>query len=174
MAVDSSLTLDTAALVKPGMAVSLDEVDLGIRASGVIEQVASTPGTRGLDGYHVYFEVRVNGTQPRLAGVSLRVTIPTESTKDAVLAVPTSALSLAADGTSRVQVQDKGGALRYVVVRPGLSASGYVEIAPVDASLAPGQMVVIGYKSADRSTDMSAEKRAEKAADTTVHKKEAK
>ena len=107
--------------------------------------VAGTPGTRGVDGYHVYFEVRFREAASKLDGVSLRLTIPTESTKGAVLAVPTSALALAADGTSRIQVQDKDG-LKYVVVRPGLSASGYVEVTPVDATLKPGQLVVVGYK----------------------------
>lgn len=153
LAIDSSLTLDAAPLVKPGMPVTIDEQDLGLKGTGVVEQVAGTPGTRGVDGYHVYFEVRVTETRSKLEGVSLRLTIPTESTKGAVLAVPTSALSLAADGTSRVQVQvqeKEKTALKYVVVKPGLSAGGFVEVTPVDAPLAPGQMVVVGYKTAER------------------------
>ena len=152
LAVDSSLTLEAAPLVKPGMLVEIDEQDLGVKAKGVVEQVAGTPGTRGVDGYHIYFEVRVTASTTKLEGVSLRLTIPTVSTKEPVLAVPTSALSLAADGTSRVQVQDKD-ALKYVVVKPGLSAGGFVEVAPVDGALAPGQLVVIGYKVADKPAD---------------------
>ena len=143
--IDSSLTLDTAGLVKPGMAVTIDESDLGVRAKGVVEQVANTPGTRGVDGYHVYFEVRVTEAVGKLDGVSMRLTLPTESTRGAVLAVPTSALTLTADGSSRVQVQDQG-ALRTVVVQPGLSAGGFVEITPLQGSLAAGQQVLIGYK----------------------------
>jgi hypothetical protein len=47
-------------------------------------------------------------------------------------------------------VQDKT-ALKYVVVKPGLSAGGYVEVTPVEAAgLAPGQLVVVGYKTADK------------------------
>ena len=149
LAVDSSLTLDTAPLVKPGMPVEIDEPDLGVKAKGVIEQVASTPGTRGADGYHVYFEVRVIDAKTKIDGLSLRLTIPTESTKGPVLAVPTSALSLAVDGNSRIQVQVRNE-LKYVVVRPGLSASGYVEVTPVDARLEAGQLVVVGYKMADK------------------------
>jgi multidrug efflux pump subunit AcrA (membrane-fusion protein) len=76
------------------------------------------------------------------------LTIPTEVTKSAVLAVPTSAVSLAADGTSRVQVQEQN-TLKYVVVSPGLSAGGFVEVTPVGASLKAGQMVVVGYKAAE-------------------------
>jgi len=149
LAIDSSLTLDTAPLVKPGMPVTIDEQELGIKAKGVVQQVASTPGTRGVDGYHVYLEVKVVEAPQKLEGVSVRLTIPTETTKGAVLAVPTSALSLAADGTSRVQVQDKD-TLKYVVVSPGLSAGGFVEVTPVDSSLKAGQMVVVGYKTAEK------------------------
>lgn len=146
LAIDSALALDVAPLVKAGMPVAIDEQALGVKAKGVVEQVASTPGTRGVDGYHFYLEVRVTETQAKLQGFSLRLTIPIESTKGAVLAVPTSALSLAGDGTSRVQVQRKGRALEYVVVKAGLAADGYVEVTPLDGALAPGDLVVIGYK----------------------------
>jgi peptidoglycan hydrolase-like protein with peptidoglycan-binding domain len=146
LAIDSALPLDAAPLVKPGMRVSIDEQALGVKATGVVKNVAGTPGTRGVDGYHIYFEIRVDETPTRLEGFSLRLTIPIESTEGAVTAVPTSALSLAADGTSRVQVEDNG-ALHYIVVEPGLSADGYVEVTPVDATLVPGQLVVIGYDS---------------------------
>ncbi len=145
LAIDSSLPLDAAPLVKPGMPVAIDEQALGIKATGVVARVAKTPGTRGVDGYHIYFEVRVDKTPTRLEGFSLRLTIPIESTKGAVTAVPLSALSLAADGTSRVQVENDG-ALEYVVVEPGLSADGFVEVTPVDGTLAAGQLVVVGYE----------------------------
>jgi len=62
------------------------------------------------------------------------------------LTVPLSALSLAADGTSRVQVQGSTGVLEYVVVEPGMSADGYVQVTPVQGALDPGQLVVIGYE----------------------------
>ena len=74
----------------------------------------------------------------------MRLTIPIESTKGTVTAVPVSALSLATDGTSRLQVE-KNGALDYVTVKPGLSANGYVEVSPLDGKLTPGQLVVVGY-----------------------------
>ncbi len=80
----------------------------------------------------------------------MRLTIPIESTKGAVTAVPMSALSLAADGTSRVQVENDG-ALEYIVVEPGLSADGFVEVTPVDGTLEPGQLVVVGYETAGKS-----------------------
>ena len=144
LSIDSSLTLDAAPLVKPGMKVAIDEQALGVDTTGTVQMVANTPGTRGVDGFHIYFEVRVDSTPARLDGFSVRLTIPIKSTAGAVTAVPMSALSLAADGSSRVQVQENGE-LRYVVVKPGLSADGFVEVTPNNGKLEPGQLVVVGY-----------------------------
>ena len=145
LVIDSSLTLESAPLIKPGMQVIIDEQALGIKAKGVVEMVASSPGTRGVDGYHIYFEVRVIETSSKLEGTSLRLSIPIKASDGAVTAVPLSALSLAADGTSRIQVQNPKGALEYVVVTPGLAVDGYVEVKPLKGTLAPGQQVVVGY-----------------------------
>lgn len=145
LAIDSSLPLDEAQLVKPGMTVTIDEPELGLKATGIVARVADTPGTDGVDGFHIYFEIRVDQTTVALEGFSLRLTIPIKSTGSAVMAVPISALSLAADGTSRVQV-DRNGSLEFITVEPSLSAAGYVEVTPVNGTLTPGQLVVIGYE----------------------------
>ena len=147
LSVDSSLALEAAPLIKPGMKVMIDEQALGVSATGQVQMVASTPGTRGVDGFHIYFEVKVDPTTVRLEGFSVRLTIPIQSTQGAVTAVPTSALSLAADGSSRVQVHENG-TLSYVVVKPGLSADGFVEVTPTLGKLVPGQLVVVGYNDA--------------------------
>jgi len=144
LSVDSALPLDAAPLVKPGMTVAIDEQALGIKAKGVVETVATTPGTRGVDGFHIYLGIRIENAAGKLDGFSVRVTIPIESTGGAVLAVPVSALSLAMDGGSRIQVE-RNGTLEYVTVKPGLSAKGYVQITPVAGELLPGQQVVVGY-----------------------------
>ena len=148
LAIDSSLPLGDAPLVKPGMVVAIDEPALGIRTTGVVTRVADAPGTDGVDGYHIYFEILVEETPTALEGFSLRLTIPIKTTGGAVTAVPVSALSLAADGTSRVQVQSNG-ALEFIVVEPGLAADGFVEVTPLDGTLAPGQLVVVGYENYD-------------------------
>jgi len=145
LAIDSSLPLAESPLVKPGMTVAIDEPDLGLRATGIVSRVANTPGTDGVDGYHIYFEVLVDETPVTLEGFSLRLTIPVESTGGAVTVVPISALFLAADGTSRVQVDNKGN-LEFVVVDPGLSAGGFVEVTPVEGTLSAGQLVLVGYE----------------------------
>ena len=145
LAIDSSLPLAEAPLVKPGLKVAIDEPDLGLQATGVISRVADTPGTDGADGYHIYFEVLVDPTQVKLDGFSLRLTIPVKSTGGEVTVVPISALFLAADGTSQVQVQ-KDGKLEFLAVKPGLSADGFVEVAPLEGELVAGQLVLVGYE----------------------------
>ena len=60
----------------------------------------------------------------------MRLTIAIESTKGKVLTVPINALSVGADGQSRVQVDAGGGRTRLVAVNPGLAAAGNVEVEP--------------------------------------------
>ncbi len=159
LAIDSSLSLESAPLVKPGMPAVIDEQALGVKATGKVQLVASTPGTRaGVDPLHVYMEIKVDATQVRLEGASVRVTIPIKSTQGAVTAVPNSAVSLAADGSSRVQVKRKD-VLEYVVVTPGLSADGFIEVAAVSGKLEPGDLVVVGYNN-PRAIDDSAKSAA--------------
>ncbi len=145
VAIDSEVPLEEAALVKRGMKVRIDEPDLGIKESGVISEVARTPGTEGVDGFHVYIEVLVDGAPPTLVGTSVRLTIPVKSTDGEVLAVPASALSLGPDGSSRVQrATDRG--LEFVRVEPGLSAGGFVEVTPIEGTLEATDRVVIGFR----------------------------
>ena len=145
VAVDGSLKLEEAFLATTGMKVLIDEPDLGIKGTGVVSRVAETPGTNGVDGFHVYFEVTVDGSPASLVGASVRLTVPVESTGGSVLAVPVNAVTLSADGSSRIQ-RSNNGALEYVTVEPGLSADGFVAVRAVGGSaLAAGDLVVIGF-----------------------------
>lgn len=144
LAVDTSLPLEEAPLLKSGMSVTIDEPTLGLSGTGVVGRVADTPGTNGVDGFHVYVEILVQDAPVSIVGTSVRLTIPIESTGGSVLAVPISALSLAADGVSRVDVQ-RNGVLESVVVEPGLVADGYVAITVKGGSLQPGELVVVGF-----------------------------
>ena len=143
VAVDGSLRLEEAVFAEPGMKVLIDEPDLGINATGVVSRVADAPGTNGVDGFHVYFEAIVDGSPASLVGASVRLTVPIESTGGSVLTVPVSAVTLAADGSSRIQ-RDVNGQLEYVTVEPGLSADGYVAVRPVGGPLEVGDLVVVG------------------------------
>jgi hypothetical protein len=46
-----------------------------------------------------------------------------------------------------VQVENNGN-LEFIVVKPGLSADGFVEVTPVEGTLSPGQLVLVGYENA--------------------------
>jgi multidrug efflux pump subunit AcrA (membrane-fusion protein) len=144
VAVDGSLRLEEAALAKAGMPVTIDEPDLGLKASGVISRVAGSPGTNGVDSFHVYFEVVVDNSPPTLVGASVRLTVPVQSTGGSVLAVPVSAVTLSADGTSRIQ-RNENGKLEFVTVEPGLSADGFVAVKALDGALSAGDLVVVGF-----------------------------
>ena len=141
--VGGGLAVRDAGLVTPGMAVRIEEPDLGISAQGVVRSVAQGPGTNGMDGFHVYIEVEVASPPAKLAGASVRLTIPVVSSGGRVLAVPLGALTMAADGSSRVQ-RDRDGLIEYITVQPGLSADGYVAITPITDTLVVEDLVVVG------------------------------
>ena len=143
LAVDSSLALNDATLVRAGLPATIEESNLGITVPGRVSLVASGPGTNGVDPQHVYMEVLPNRAPPQLVGASVKITIAVRSTNGQVLVVPASALFLGGDGKSRIQLAGLATTVP-IIVRPGLSAGGLVQITPVDHSLVPGDRVVVG------------------------------
>ena len=78
-------------------------------------------------------------------GTNVRVTFTSAATSESVLVVPVAALSSAADGQARVEVQNDDGTLTSVPVEAGLSTEGFVEVTPVgDAELNEGDLVIVG------------------------------
>jgi peptidoglycan hydrolase-like protein with peptidoglycan-binding domain len=144
LAIDSSLSLNEAKLVRPGAQVTIEEPDLGVRTTGVVSEVADRPGTHKVDPARVYLEVTPGTAPAALVGASVKLTIAVKSTRDAVLAVPVNAVSVGADGSSRVQRRHAGGRTEYVDVEPGLAAHGLVEVRPVSEPLAAEDLVVVG------------------------------
>ncbi len=143
---DSSLSVNDAKLVRVGARVSIEEQDLRITVRGRVSRIADRPGTNGADPTRVHFEVTPAEAPARLVGASVRLAIQVESTRGAVLAVPLSALTVGADGSSRVQVV-RGADTDYVTVTPGLVANGLVEVRPiVAAELEAGDLVVVGAR----------------------------
>ena len=69
-----------------------------------------------------------------------------QSTGTSVLAVPVAAVSVAGDGSSRIEIEDDPATpTRFVTVKPGLAAEGYVEITPVGGGrVSEGDLVVVG------------------------------
>lgn len=146
LAIDSSVPLNEAKLVRPGARVTVEEPDLGVRTSGVVTEVADRPGTHKVEPSRVYLEVAPGTAPVQLVGASVKLTIAVKTTGDSVLTVPVNALSVGADGRSRVERQEAGGQTEYVDVEPGLAAHGLVEVRPVSGPLAPDDLVVVGAR----------------------------
>jgi hypothetical protein len=144
LAVDGALAVGDAKLVHNGAAVTIDAADLKVHLTGSVTEVADTPGTRGVDPQRFYLQVTPTDAPISLAGASVVMTITVGATEGEVLAVPVSALSVAADGTTRVQVVVSKGKTRDVTVTPGLAAKGLVAVAPVAGALQAGDLVVVG------------------------------
>ena len=147
--VDSSLSADDLKFVRVGDPVVVDDQDLGIRVRGRVQEVSTTPGTHRVDPSRFYLGVALGGRVARsLIGASVRLTIAVRSTRGKVLAVPISAVSVAGDGSSRVQVS-RGGRTELVPVVPGLAAEGYVAVRPTGGGrLGPQDVVVVGSRGA--------------------------
>lgn len=144
LAIDSSLSLGDAKLVKAGAPVLIEEPDLGVKVRGTVTQVADKPGTNRVDPTRVYFEVTPASAPASIVGASVKLTIAVDTTRGPVLAVPVSALSVGADGSSRLQVERAAGRVDFVSVTPGLAAKGLVEVRPIRGALAPGDLVIVG------------------------------
>jgi hypothetical protein len=151
VSVDGSVPVDQADRLKAGAEVLIDEPALGIKATGKVSRVASRPGTDGVDGFHVYFEVLVETPPPALVGASVRLTVPIRSSRASQLAVPVSAVSMGPDGGSRVQ-RSIGGKTEFIAVEPGLAADGYVVVTTRNGGLAAGDLVVVGFDNAGTKT----------------------
>lgn len=147
--IDGFVPVEQAALVKAGSQVMIDEPALGINATGRVARIADRPGTDGADAFHVAFQVAVDDPPPTLVGASVRVTVPIESTPEAGLTVPVSAVSTGPDGAPRVQ-RSVDGTVDFVPVRTGLSADGYVSVTAPSGDLAAGDLVVVGFEGDQR------------------------
>ena len=145
LAIDSSLSVSDVRLVRAGDPVVIEDQDLGVTAHGRVTRVARTPGTNGVDPSRFYLAVVPGASLPSLVGASVKLTISVKSTNGAVLAVPVSALSIGADGRSRVQVRH-GNRIDLVPVDPGLAAEGLAEVRPTHGDLRPGDLVVVGSR----------------------------
>ena len=153
LAVDAALSAADAKLVRTGDAVAVTEPEVGLKTTGTVTEVADTPGTKGVDPQRFYLEVAPADASAAVLGASVVLTITVESTGGEVLAVPVSALTLAGDGSSRVEVIGGDGTPRFAPVTPGLAAKGMVAVTPGGGGgLAPGDLVVVGTPAATKPT----------------------
>ena len=144
LVVESALSAADAKLVREGGSVAIRAPESNVEATGTVTSIATTPGTNGVDPQRFYLEVTPSGLDVNLAGASVVQTISVQTTQGEVLAVPVAALSMASDGTTRVQVQQARGPARTVTVEPGLASKGLVAVNPIEGDLGPGDLVVVG------------------------------
>ena len=143
--IESGVSSANRRLIEVGAEAIIDDESLGISARAVVTHVADNPGGGDLspDRYALILEP-VEPLPDDAMNLNLRVSIPISSSGGEVLAVPYAALSAGSDGTARVEVERDTGSVELVDVSTGLRAEGFVEVRPVDASLKPGDRVVVG------------------------------
>lgn len=144
LAIDSALLTTEAPLTNVDAPVTVEAPDYGFTTQGHVSFIADKPGLRGTDAQHIAIELLPDDAPVQLVGASVRITIPTRTTKGEALVVPVSALSVRADGKTQLQVESRSGSRRTVTVTPSLSAQGFVAFVPVDGKVTPGDLVVIG------------------------------
>ena len=142
LTIDAALSSSDVRLVRKGASVVVSAQEVGVRASGTVTDVATTPGTRGVDPLRFHVEITPKNAPASLVGASVLLTINVTSTRGQVLVVPVSSISVGADGSPRVQVQPAAGRARTVSVVPGLAAQGLVEVS--GDQLVVGDLVVVG------------------------------
>ena len=137
-----SLTQSVRPLVHEDMEVELlDEVS-GETVVGTVASITDRPTSTG--SAPAAYSALVEADLPEAwTGRNVRATLTSASTDHEVLVVPAAAVSSAADGTTRVRVEQTGGTIETIEVHVGLSADGFVEV-ETSGTLEAGDRVVIG------------------------------
>lgn len=149
LAVRSSVPERDAPNVAEGTEVFIQDEFNETEIPGVITSKALRSGTQGVASDRVYIEIEPESIPDELVGANVRITIPLSTSGGEVLAVPAAALSATADGNTHVEIDEGGESPRRVTVEPGLSTGGLVEITPLDGTIEPGDLVVVGYAPAE-------------------------
>lgn len=135
----------SGALVQAGTPVTLQYEATGETVAGTVREIGDeleTSSTSGLPSYPAVIDAEL---PERWSGLNVRATFTAASTEAEVLVVPSAAVSSAADGQTRVQVERPDGVVDTVEVATGLSADGFVEVTPrLPGALQEGDRVVIG------------------------------
>jgi multidrug efflux pump subunit AcrA (membrane-fusion protein) len=133
-------------LLEEGLEVTVTGAGESHDFDGRIASVGTESVDRdGLQGFEIWVETDAP-LPPEVFGYALEVRAVLRATPRAVLAVPVTALSTRADGAVTVvkATGEEAAPFTVVVVRPGLSAGGFVEIAPpLEGDLRRGDRVVV-------------------------------
>ena len=147
LAARGSVLVRDVSLVREGQEARIDDPLLSEPLVGQIRLVADRPGTQNVSNDRHYIEIVADGIPDELIGGNVKIVIRSAEPTVRCWRVPAAALSATADGSTRVEVEQPDGSTRFVVVNPGLAASGLVEITPLDGVLQAGDLVVVGAAS---------------------------
>lgn len=144
-------------LIEVGNTVRIELRDADVRFTGTIASIGNPPGSDGGGGRQ---QVVVAPDDPTAMADhvfgAVRIIVDIASTGGEVLAVPTAAVTVGGEGTSRVEVEDEpvtetdAGSTHFVEVEVGLSADGMVAVSPRGATLEAGDRVVVGTETGER------------------------
>ncbi|MFC7531527.1 peptidoglycan-binding protein [Actinoplanes sp. GCM10030250] len=146
LAVTAKVPPQDAEALREGMAVGLTAESLGADAEGVISAIGEVTAKPDDESAAPFVPITVKPAKALAStwhGLDVRVTVTAARSEGEVLVVPLSAVSAAADGSTVVTVADGDGAQRRVEVDAGISGDGFVEVAPVNGQLEPGDQVVL-------------------------------
>jgi hypothetical protein len=141
---------DQATLLRPGQTAAATDDAAGAQTQATVASVATQPVTaNGQTGY----EVRLRFTGNPLsadAQRTVRLSVQIAAGATPVLAVPDTAISSHADGSTFVTVADHD-TTRDVQVTTGQMAGGWVEIRDPETDITEGTLVVVGERTASHT-----------------------
>jgi peptidoglycan hydrolase-like protein with peptidoglycan-binding domain len=168
--VSAQLQPDQAGLVKQGTSVMITSEALGQQVPGRLHRIGqvTTQGTGSASGGEPATSTNPSGTQPggttavapyvpititpakslssAWDGQDVRLTFTQARTAKPVLVVPISAITTGADGSTTITTV-AGTTTSRIRVRAGVSADGFVQVAPLDGHpLTASDRVVIGQQ----------------------------
>lgn len=149
-------------LVKVGQRATLDIQGLDKRITGTVAQIDEGSTTTKVTGDGDQLaqtssspQVVIDPADPlpaTMVGQTVSITLTLASTSSPVLAVPVSAITMADDGSLRVDVPGRTNIPQHVRIEAGLMGDGYVEIRHSDPELREGTPVILPFDAADDST----------------------
>ena len=145
--ISGQLNPSDAALVRPGMKVTITEPGSGVTIPGRITSVSHVTASKASvsGGLYVRVGIRPSRALPTsLVGQDLSLNIAAARSHGAVLAVPEAAIFASADGRTYVSKLVGTTAVR-VAVQVGTAGGGLLQVTPVQpGALAAGDRVITG------------------------------
>lgn len=139
-----SIPQASGTLVQEQMSVELLYEATGESITGVVRSIGDELEISPTSGQPSYLGVIDAALPEHWSGLNVRATFTAATTDDAMLVVPSAAVSSAADGQTRVQIELDDGTVQTVAVDVGLTADGFVQVVAVDPdALVEGDRVVI-------------------------------